>query len=50
MFTGIDNACADAMEQWGLSTRLILGVQRHLSEEDAYAMIEQALAYRLGYH
>lgn len=46
MFTGIDKACADAMKKWGLSTRLILGVQRHLSEEDAYSMIEQALAYR----
>ena len=43
---GLHRACADAQTQWGISAVLILCFLRHLSEEDAFATLEQALPLR----
>jgi adenosine deaminase len=43
---GIDRALRDARQQWGISSALILCFLRHLSEEDAFATLEQAMPYR----
>ncbi|CAM4189570.1 adenosine deaminase [Paracidovorax anthurii] len=43
---GLHRACADARARWGLSASLILCFLRHLSEEDAFATLEQALPLR----
>lgn len=44
LINGIHRACQDA--QAGISSRLILCFLRHLSEEDAFATLEQALPHR----
>jgi adenine deaminase len=46
MIDGIDGALRDAERRFGMTTRLIIGFQRHWSEEDAFATLEQALPYR----
>ena len=43
---GLHRACVDAHMQWGISAVLILCFLRHLSEEDAFATLEQALPLR----
>lgn len=43
---GLHRACVDAQKQWGISAVLILCFLRHLSEEDAFATLEQALPLR----
>jgi adenosine deaminase len=43
---GLEHACRRAHAEWGLSARLILSFLRHLSEEEAFATLEQALPYR----
>jgi adenosine deaminase len=43
---GLARACGQAQSTWGLSARLILCFLRHLSEEAAFATLEQALPYR----
>ncbi|MFN3376128.1 MAG: adenosine deaminase [Burkholderiaceae bacterium] len=43
---GLHRACEDARAQLGVSAALILCFLRHLSEEDAFATLEQALPYR----
>lgn len=43
---GLHHACQRAHQEWGLSAKLILCFLRHLSEEDAWASLEQALPYR----
>ncbi|WP_295960246.1 adenosine deaminase [Rhodoferax sp.] len=43
---GLHRACVDAHKQWGISAVLILCFLRHLSEEDAFATLEQALPLR----
>ena len=43
---GLDHACRRAHQEFGLSARLILCFLRHLSEEDAFATLEEALPYR----
>ena len=43
---GLHRACQDAQARWGLSASLILCFLRHLSEEDAFATLEQALPLR----
>lgn len=43
---GIDGALRDAGRDLGMTTRLIIGLQRQWSEEDAFATVEQARAYR----
>ncbi|MGP1684846.1 MAG: adenosine deaminase family protein, partial [Giesbergeria sp.] len=39
---GLHRACEDARREWGISAALILCFLRHLSEEDAFATLEQA--------
>ncbi|MDB5869906.1 MAG: adenosine deaminase [Polaromonas sp.] len=44
--SGLHRACVDAGAQFGISASLILCFLRHLSEEDAFETLEQALPYR----
>src|SRR3569623_136863 len=46
MINGIDRALRDARAQLGISSALILCFLRHLSEEDAFKTLEQALPHR----
>jgi adenosine deaminase len=46
VINGIDRALHDAKIQWGISGGLILCFLRHLSEEDAFTTLAQALPYR----
>lgn len=43
---GIHRACTDAQQQLDLSASLILCFLRHLSEDDAFETLEQALPWR----
>ncbi len=43
---GLHRACVDAKAELGVSALLILCFLRHLSEEDAFAALEQALPFR----
>ena len=43
---GLHRACADAKSRLGIDAELILCFLRHLSEEDAFATLEQALPFR----
>ena len=43
---GLHRACVDAQAELGLSAALILCFLRHLSEEEAFETLEQALPYR----
>ncbi|MDP2816927.1 MAG: adenosine deaminase [Polaromonas sp.] len=43
---GLHRACADAQAELGVSASLILCFLRHLSEEEAFETLEQALPYR----
>src|SRR5690554_1802410 len=44
--TGISEALADARDMLGISSGLILSFLRHLSEEDAFATLEEAMPFR----
>lgn len=46
VLNGLKLACADAKEQLGISSELIMCFLRHLSEEDAFKTLEQALPYK----
>ncbi len=46
VFTGLHRACVDAQAQLGISSSLILCFLRHLSEEEAFETLEQALPFR----
>ncbi|MDO9359657.1 MAG: adenosine deaminase [Polaromonas sp.] len=46
VINGLHRACVDAGKELGVSGSLILCFLRHLSEEDAFASLEQALPYR----
>jgi adenosine deaminase len=46
VITGLHRACTDAGTKLGISADLILCFLRHLSEEDAFATLEQALPFR----
>ncbi|MGV8892110.1 MAG: adenosine deaminase [Burkholderiaceae bacterium] len=46
VINGIYRACADAQQQYDISATLILCFLRHLSEEDAFQALEQALPWR----
>ena len=46
VITGLQRACDRAGAELGISTQLILCFLRHLSEEAAFATLEQALPYR----
>jgi adenosine deaminase len=43
---GLHRACVDAKAELGVSALLIMCFLRHLSEEDAFATLEQALPFR----
>lgn len=43
---GLHRACEDARRESGISAALILCFLRHLSEEDAFATLEQALPFQ----
>lgn len=43
---GIHRALADAHKEWGMTGGLIMCFLRHLSEEEAFVTLEQALPYR----
>ncbi len=46
VLAGIQRALSDAKREFGISSFLILCFLRHLSEEDAFATLEQALPFR----
>ncbi|MGL6111862.1 MAG: adenosine deaminase, partial [Rubrivivax sp.] len=46
VIVGLEHACRRARAEFGLSAKLILCFLRHLSEEAAFATLEQALPYR----
>ena len=43
---GLHRACEDAQKELGISASLIMCFLRHLSEEDAFATLEQAMPHR----
>ncbi len=43
---GLHSACLDAQDKLGVNASLILCFLRHLSEEDAFVTLEQALPFR----
>jgi adenine deaminase len=46
VINGLHRACVDAQAELGISAALILCFLRHLSEEEAFATLEQALPFR----
>ncbi|WP_168389879.1 adenosine deaminase [Acinetobacter indicus] len=46
VINGLQRACNDAQSKLGISSRLIMCFLRHLSEEAAFATLEQALPYK----
>jgi len=46
VFNGIHRALTDARNEWGITSRLILCFLRHLSEDDAFITLKQALPYK----
>ena len=46
VITGLSRACERAQRELGVSSALILCFLRHLSEEEAFATLEEALPYR----
>jgi adenosine deaminase len=46
VINGLHRACIDAKDKLGVSALLILCFLRHLSEDDAFATLEQALPFR----
>ncbi|MDO9321504.1 MAG: adenosine deaminase [Pseudomonas sp.] len=46
VLTGIQQALKDGQQQLGISSGLILSFLRHLSEEEAFKTLEQALPFR----
>ncbi|MCQ4347927.1 adenosine deaminase [Pseudomonas stutzeri] len=47
---GLERACREAQARLGISSRLILCFLRHLSEEDGFATLEQALPHLSRLH
>ncbi|ATD65037.1 adenosine deaminase [Neisseria weixii] len=45
VINGIDRACRDAAQEWGISSRLIMCFLRHLSEESAFETLDRALPF-----
>lgn len=46
VITGLKRACSDAKEKLGITSHLIMCFLRHLSEEAAFASLEQALPFK----
>ncbi len=47
---GLERACAEAQQRWSISSRLIPCFLRHLSEDDGFATLEQALPHLARIH
>ncbi|MCO6062001.1 adenosine deaminase, partial [Pseudomonas sp. MOB-449] len=47
---GLERACREAQSRYEISSRLILCFLRHLSEEDGFATLEQALPHLSRIH
>lgn len=47
---GLERACVEAQERWSVSSRLILCFLRHLSEEEGFATLEEALPHLARIH
>jgi len=47
---GLERACEEARERWGISSRLILCFLRHLSEAEGFATLAQALPHIARIH
>ena len=47
---GLERACAEAQARWGISSRLILCFLRHLSEDEGFATLQQALPHLARIH
>ena len=46
VINGLHRACIDAQKEFGITAALILCFLRHLSEQEAFETLEQALPYR----
>ena len=46
VLNGLKRACTDAKDKLGISSQLIMCFLRHLSEEDAFKTLEQALPFK----
>ena len=46
VINGLHRACAEAMTRYGISASLIMSFLRHLSEQQAFETLEQALPFR----
>ncbi|MEB3752903.1 adenosine deaminase [Acinetobacter sp. MD2(2019)] len=46
VLNGLRRACVDAKSKFGISSELIMCFLRHLSEEEAFKTLEQALPYK----
>ena len=46
MFDGIYTALQDAREEWGITSHMIMCFLRHLSEEEAFKTLQEALPYK----
>jgi adenosine deaminase len=49
VFEGLDSARSLAQKQFGISSALILCFLRHLSEDDAFAVLKQSLPFRSSF-
>lgn len=47
---GLERACAEAQARWGISSRLILCFLRHLSEDEGFATLHEALPHLARIH
>ena len=45
-FNGISSALKDANKEWGITSHVIMCFLRHLSEEDAFKTLEEALPFK----
>lgn len=48
VYQGIRQALDEAQAQWGLSSRLIMSFLRHLTEQEGFEILEQALPFLHG--
>ena len=46
VFKGIQRALAEAKNEWGISSHLIMCFLRHLSEEDAFSTLKESLPFK----
>lgn len=46
VINGIQRACEEAQQKWGITSFLIMSYLRHLSEEDAFETLRQSLPFK----